>query len=236
MSQNYIQNKNTPNVQLNSKILNASTYLASKMPNANNTRYSNPVESLTIDEITYLQEYLQKIKQNKLNHQNRATDFCDPVQREMPLDWREFNKQKQNINTSNPIPGSRGSATTRMGKKTDNYDYHNPYEYGAKQNQLGQLNRPIDNVMYNNNPNMLNEMGLTKDKFSERFPGQIRNINIESSLIQKEPTHFPGQRDITEKENDRFELLPFDPQDPNHIVWPDMPRGGHPTRIDRLEY
>jgi hypothetical protein len=35
----------------------------------------------------------------------------------------------------------------------------------------------------------------------------------------------------------RFELLPFDPQDTQHIIWKDnMPRGGYPTRTDRLEF
>ena len=70
----------------------------------------------------------------------------------------------------------------------------------------------------------------------KRFPGCVRNVNIESSLLQHEITKTPGQRELTQQDFNRWTHLPFDPQDPKHIVWKDnMPRGGFSTRNDRLE-
>ena len=86
--------------------------------------------------------------------------------------------------------------------------------------------------------NVAQEMrGDLENAYHEKFPGRMRNVNIENSLLQKEMTHIPGQRGTTGKEINRFEQLPFNPQDPRHIVWTDnMPRGGYATRADRLEY
>ena len=78
---------------------------------------------------------------------------------------------------------------------------------------------------------MINQMGISNSHNVDH----IRNINVESRLLQQEATHLPGQKELTEREMDRFELLPFNPQNSNHIVWNDMPRGGIPTRNDRLE-
>lgn len=221
-------------------------YLASKMPSAN-PKHPNPIESLSIEELIYLQTYLQKLIDQKMlpqntitGQQNRATQFYDPITREMPTDWRNFRKPDastfDNNKSDNMVPGSRGGTATRNGKKSENNDYYNPYEYGARQNQLGQLNKPMGKINYNLDQTMLDRMGIGTDNSRGKFPSHIRNVDVESSLLQQESTHLPGQREITQKEVDRFELLPFDPQDPNHIVWPDMPRGGHPTRVDRLEY
>jgi hypothetical protein len=157
------------------------------------------------------------------------------------------------MNRSVPEPITRKSMATRC-RKTDNnserratninielndYEtnkYYNPYEYGAKQNELGSVYKPTYTGPYNNNPDLLQEMGLSDSLYWERFPGDIRNVNLESSLLQREMTHIPGQRELTEKEINRFELLPFDPQDTRHIIWRDnMPRGGYPTRVDRIE-
>lgn len=117
-----------------------------------------------------------------------------------------------------------------------NNTYHNPYEYGARQNSMGMLYKSNYIGPYDANPEDLCQLGGSQISYEETFPGAIRNINIESSLLQKEMTHLPGQRTLTEIEINRFELLPFDPQDTRHIVWSDnMPRGGVPSRIDRLE-
>jgi len=164
---------------------------------------------------------------------NRMTDIYDPVNRGVPE------------------PGSRGATATRSGRKIANEpnsrvenfdscdwmkDFHNPYSYGAKQNELGSVYKPTYTGPYNNNPDLLTEMGLSDSLYWEKFPGDIRNVNLESSLLQREMTHVPGQRELTEKEINRFELLPYDPQDTRHIVWTDnMPRNGYPTRVDRLE-
>ena len=288
---------------LNDKIKNTINYLSQQMPSSQGNR--NPVENLTVEEIAYIQTYLEHIKANKIkqnnqekrNNMNRATDVYDPIDREVPVDWRDYRLPNQQVPSRHewnprtkqldtpgpqlshniPEPGSRGSISTRIGKKmsnqdgytgTNNYnlmntrpmnagptnagpmnagptnanlamatgnDYHNPYEYGARQNHLGFVKRDVVCGPYQNDPSMLNQIGLTQNQSDEKFPGQIRNVNVESYLMQKEATHLPGQREITQKEFDRFQLLPFDPQDPKHIVWNDMPRGGFPTRVDRLE-
>ena len=249
------QNYNRPN-----KFNNATNYMALQMPNVDRN-HPNPIETLTVDELTYLQTYLEQLKANRAKQnnqrepqrlmprgiasaepqrQNRATEIYDPLCRDMPIDWRETRRQDQYNarQTLSPLePGSRGAAATRIGKKTANdfepSNYYNPYEYGARQDQFGQLNKPMVRGPYQNDPAMLNEMGVAGS--CESYPSHIRNVNVESSLLQREATHLPGQREITEKEMDRFQLLPFNPQDTRHIVWSDMPRGGHPTRVDRLE-
>lgn len=114
----------------------------------------------------------------------------------------------------------RYSAFTRNGKKT----YHNPYEYGARQNVMGPLYRAyhVDNY---------SRPGIPVD---DKFPGNVRNVNVESTLWQPQLTHAPGQRQSQVNSIDN--LLPFNPQDTSHIIWQDnMPRGGYPTRTDRLD-
>lgn len=111
--------------------------------------------------------------------------------------------------------------------------YNNPYECGAKQNILeAPLLSPYQGA-YHNDPTVLSNMGLSP--VQNRYD-HIRNIDIESSLFQREMTHLPGQRKISERDYDRFNLLPYDPQNTDHIVWTDdMPRGGYATRNDRIE-
>ncbi|BCS83076.1 hypothetical protein QLL95_gp1047 [Cotonvirus japonicus] len=131
-------------------------------------------------------------------------------------------------------PGSRGSHFTRNGKKSQ---YNNPYECGSRQNMLDNTILKPYTGPYNIDDNLLQQMGINNN-FHGKNPmnSNIRNVNIESSLLQKEMTHLPGQRTISSQETDRFQLLPFDPQDHRHIVWTDdMPRGGYATRADRLE-
>ena len=329
-------------------IKNTIDYMSTKMPSVNSNHY-NPVETLTIRDIEYLQTYLDRLKtkkikesidQNKLEQdvnqknidynkfkngsilgsnanqrfletdndknlsgvktkENRATDIFNPMDREVPIDWRSFTSSQSN--DLQPIFGSTGSIYTRPGKRSQqtfdvklrdkvkhgssvpsltcsfgdkvkhgssvpsltysfgdkvkhgnpspsltcsfgdkvnqNSNYINPYEYGAKQNIMRQHQTQPYNNIYNNNLNTLDTMGISKNMHSEYFPNNIRNVNIESSLLQRETTHNPNQQGITEKEVNRFELLPFDPQDHTHIVWTDnMPRSGYATRTERLEY
>lgn len=185
------------------------------------------LNSLNIDQLDYLEAVVRKIRDNKINKNNI-------MGQNQTLNMHQ-NINPQNIR-QNTEPGSRGSISTRNIKKTENNDYYNPYEYGARQNQLGQLNKPDPKPLYNNDMDILNKMGIARDNADLKFPGNIRNVDIESSLLQKEATHLPGQREITQKDFNRFQYLPFDPQDPNHIVWNDIPRGGLPTRVDRHEY
>lgn len=91
-----------------------------------------------------------------------------------------------------------------------NPTYKNPYECGSKQNSFQPL-------------------------IQDSFPSHIRNINVESDLMQQFSTHLPGQKKELFNQH-RFDYLPFNPQDPNHLVWIDnMPRGGYATRTAREE-
>lgn len=289
------------NINQNNKINMAANYISSRMPSAIQ-QHPNPVESLSVEDIEYLQIYLENIKRssgktinnskqkmnanimpniaNAIPHRatnqttssfpnNRATDIYDPIEREVPVDWREYESSQKVFlpndysHTSNIQfePGVRGAAYTRMPKKsqqtmdrTNNIsqhsnqfkfpdeignftnNYHNPYEHGAKQNSMGSIYKKPYNGPYNNEAITARDLGLSDELYAEKFPGHVRNVNIESSLLQHEMTHLPGQRALTQKDFNRFELLPYDPQDHKHIVWKDnMPRGGYSTRSDRLE-
>lgn len=244
------------------RIRSTANFLANKMPSVNK-KNQNPIDSLSIEDINYLQKYLELIKNKKIasmskintpstnnsegifldnTTKNRTNDIYDPLSREVPVDWRTYKQPSiSQFYQSDFEPGARGAANTRQGKRsqqinndmTNNTVYHNPYEYGAKQNILPSKYKQIYNGPYSVDPLVLNYMGVQN---SDQQPDHIRNINIESSLLQKEMTHGPGQRIVTEKEMNRFELLPFDPQDHHHIVWSDnMPRGGFSTRSERLE-
>ncbi|AZL89430.1 hypothetical protein QKC54_gp0395 [Megavirus baoshan] len=247
--------------QQNNKFKTVLNDIAKKMPSVN-IRSNNPIETLSIEDLAYLQKYIEYIKNQKIYSQkklnttsnnkpnipnnkpnipnnkpniliNRANEIYDPIGREVPIDWRNWknNTFTPNMENNNLEPGCRGSSSTRMGKRSQYNntinDYHNPYEYGARQDSLQvPINEPYIGP-YDND---------SCKNMSDYFPDHIRNINVESSLMQREMTHLPGQREITEKDYDRFQLLPFDPQDHKHIVWTDnMPRGGYSTRSNRLE-
>lgn len=183
-----------------------------------------------------VQNALPNFSQNipNLVPQNRMTDL--------------YNPDNNDLTTCNYLL-NRPQTMTRGGRKTTNdgvqwksinatpnNTYHNPYEYGARQNEFGALHKPYYTGPYQINEQMSTQMGLPDPLYLEQFPGAIRNVNVESFLYQSENTHLPGQRNLTQKEINRFELLPFDPQDVRHIVFEDnMPRGGYATRVDRLE-
>lgn len=209
------------------KVSNALNFLAKKMPH--NQDSPNPLADLTVDDINYLQAYLEKVKCEKMR--NRQKPF--PENQESSNDSR-FSRLSSLSRSDMNFPESRPLHPTRTGKKSNvGYSfcdvcdgaYYNPYEYGAKQDsELGTLlsQRSQD-------PQSTQPIG------SNGYPG-IRNIGVESILMQKEMTKLPGQKEITERDFDRFHYLPFNPQNPDHIVWSDnMPRGGVSTREDRLE-
>ncbi|QGR53881.1 hypothetical protein [Moumouvirus maliensis] len=218
-----------------------------KLPSVN-LNSKNPIETLSVEDLVYLQKYIEHIKLQKLKQKNntnkttlpinRANEIYDPINREIPVDWRDWRTMESSpvYNQQGTEPGSRGSSSTRIGKKSQQNlgtgDYHNPYECGSRQDSLHVPFLKPYNGPYNNNTNMLNNMGI----HDQQIPDHIRNINVESSLMQREMTHLPGQREITEKNYNRFNLLPFDPQDQRHILWSDnMPRGGYSTRNDKLD-
>lgn len=181
------------------KLKNTIDYLARKMPSVD-PRSSDPVETLSIDDIVYLQVYLENIKTIKMENMSKL----------------------KKINNSTTF------------RKIQEDNYYNPYECGARQNILHPTVLTPHQGPYANDPTTLQQMGVQSTKGT--IPSHIRNIDIESYFLQKEMTHLPGNREITERTYDRFDLLPFDPQDTRHIIWSDnMPRGGYPTRNDRLE-
>ena len=119
--------------------------------------------------------------------------------------------------------------------------YVNPYELNKKKNELGPVSLPSyeDNHTYEAQPtlngtNLQQSLSLTSDMYEQKFPGGMRNINIESALQQHEYDPYRtgrGQRQLTEQTFNRFSYLPYNPQNPNNLVWSDnMPRGGHATR------
>lgn len=191
-----------------SNVQTAANYLANKLqPNNNST---NPVEALNLEELAYLQKYLEALLVKKIKQQN-------------------LDNGKSNVKIQ---PGSRGSECTRQKRSTQYTNYQNPYEYGARQNPLPPkyIEPYVGN--YDLDTDIINQMGISNYQHTDH----IRNIGVESSLLQQEMTHLPGQRELTEIEFDRFEQLPFNPQNSNHIIWNDnMPRGGYSTRNDRLE-
>ncbi len=253
--------------QLNNKLKNTIDYMSDKMSNVNQNHPNpvellNPEDIAYLQ--SYLEQIkIKKLhQQSKPNNEpintynnnmpfrsNHATDIYDLNKRDVPVNWNIYSNPNLNQINTKIDPSVRGPTNTRTGKKSQQNigsnnmnpnrvnDYYNPYEYGAKQNSLPPIYKQPYHGPYYNDTNILNNMGVPENAYHEKFPGRMRNVNIENSLLQKEMTHIPGQRGTTGKEINRFEQLPFNPQDPRHIVWTDnMPRGGYATRADRLEY
>lgn len=221
-------------LQMNPQMNLATNYMVDKMkPNSN----SHSVDILTPDEISYMQAYLEQVKVNKLKQLNMTPNTNTNMN---PIINRTFDIGPNVLQQQQYIDADHFSTYTRLGKKSS-ADYYNPYEYGAKQNQLPP-NIKVPHVgtfssRESAEPNKIAafNLGIEDSLYYENFPGRVRNVNVESSLLQKEMTHGHGQRATTSLEANRFEQLPFNPQDTRHIVWDDeMPRGGYSTRNDRL--
>lgn len=249
-------------LKLNQKMTNATTYLSSKLDRTS-IDVLDPNEITYIQ--AYL-EQIKIVKLNSNPGQNTKPVVSNRDRNQVQVEFRNghgsgtpqhyvdrswstnapnSNQFQQQTSLTNDL---RPNSSTRFGKKTANNDYYNdnvnvnstsyynPYEYGSKQNQLPPTHHIPYTGPYENNPTISGPMGLTDNLYSEKFPGKVRNVNVESTLMQREMTHLPGQREITESEVNRFELLPFDPQDTKHIVWTDnMPRGGYSSRNAKLE-
>lgn len=195
----------------------------------------DPIGKMSINDIIRLQSYLEKIKTEKINYVRSIVQQLYP-------------RSDRNVQ-----PGQRGSIPTRTGKKiqqtfdhpsnfitqTDPYesqdfltsrpDYYNPYEHGPKQNVLPAQYYSQDNKYYND-PDIMHKIGAN-DTLNDR----VKNVNVESGLLHSENSRIHGKGKITTNEIDRFNYLPFDPQDTNHIVWnDDMPQGGYATRNQRM--
>ena len=98
-----------------SKINNAVNYMASAMPSANHQN-TNPIDTLSIEDIKYLQIYLEKLREKKVAQNksqsnsnqtrsncnqdpnsytipvSRANDMYNPLEKEVPvpIDWKAF--------------------------------------------------------------------------------------------------------------------------------------------------
>ena len=240
-------NVGKPQLQLNNKLRRITDNMVGEFIAKTPTTEHSSVNNLNPDEITYLQAYLEQVKIQQINKQavQPNTKKCISVGG-APMGNR-MTEQRFGRTEINPVPGNRGGMATRS-KKSNNSDpeqlrtnidssaYYNSYEVGARQNELGSLYKPTYTGPYNVGSELLADIGLDNRMYWEKFPGDVRNVNVESLLYQGETTHIPGQKEVTEKEINRFEMLPFDPQDTRHILWKDnMPRGGYPTRVDRLE-
>ena len=249
------------------RVSNALNYMASKM----HKESYNPIDSLTPEEINYLQTYLESKKKNmqrdpqsnvsqnsidspssknmptSIYNQPRRVDRLGQDREIQQMHLKKFQTNKpilyrnsrinelDPIDSDIPVPLERGSMSTRIGKKIDN-NYVNPYEYGGRQNNLGPQMLTTYMGPHCTTENLINSMGISEQDYYQQFPNGIRNLDVESPLIQGEYTHYPGQKEITMIEQNRFNLLPFDPQDTKHIIWNDnMPRNGYPTREDRME-
>ena len=114
--------------------------------------------------------------------------------------------------------------------------YRNPYEYGAPQRDrsFGLIQRGRHLGPYSSNDEMMAKMGLSRRDYVDEFGNGIRNVNVESPLIQGELGRAPRRNNVTQQDVSgyAFNQLPFDPQ---KVVWEDnYPLGGVSTRVDRL--
>jgi hypothetical protein len=126
---------------------------------------------------------------------------------------------------------------TRHSKRQDLNFYKNPYEHGARQYGFGDLSRDPYLGPYSLEGSSLDQMGIEPNQYYHRAPNGIRNVDVETGLSRNEMSRRPKQSGLSQVELNRFELLPWDPQDHRHIVWEDnLPRGGVSTRNERLEY
>ncbi len=133
-------------------------------------------------------------------------------------------------------------------KKTNNV-FHNPYSYGSPQNEFGMITQNRNIGIGGTLPNLdlveqdrvmrlgTNSCVSVSNPNANPNPMGIRNVALESPLITGENSRInPKQSGISMIELNRFEQLPWNPQEVAHIVFKNgMPRGGISTRIDKLE-
>lgn len=164
---------------------------------------SSNINNLTVKDIEYLQASLESIKKQKIAEEKNK---------------QIINAKISNSDWNNSINRSNSKKELDKMKFGNMNCYKNPYEIGSKQNSYGMIYmQHIDNSEYDN----------------EKFPGCIRNVNVESSLLQSGASKMPGQRNLTQCENNRFAYTPFCHR---NAVWnDDMPRGGYATRAERQD-
>jgi hypothetical protein len=222
---------------INREVASHSGFLNNIRPNRAADVYDPISREVPVDWRTYTTSNPSPSVSHQLEPGSRGSSNTRVGKRsQQNMDMMNNYSLNERVNHNGTITPGNYIVPERVGSTIPKH-YYNPYEYGAKQNSLPPTYKQPYIGPYDNDSDILINMGVPENMYQEKFPGQIRNVNVESSLLQKEMTHIPGQREITEKEINRFELLPFDPQDTRHIVWTDnMPRNGYPTRTERLEY
>jgi hypothetical protein len=198
-----------------------------------NPHPSSRYQYMSIGELDDMQKKIDTVKEAKIEEAynsypiSRRTCVKSKDPQWLPPNNKSFNYPDQNAINFRLQPRTTASLNP----------YYNQYEYGCKQDTFGDLSRDPYLGPYSLHASSLETMGLTPNEYLYNNPNGIRNLDVESVLFQKEMARRPRQSGLTQIEFDRFEELPWDPQDVRHIVWEDgLPQGGLSTRNDRLEY
>jgi len=187
--------------------------------------------------------YQQTYNNDRTYVNDRNTGFNDRRFNDNQVIQRNF--QHQFADGSNWNEQQNGQHNSRAGfdqfgnpygTGNSNPDYYNPYEYGSRQAPLEARNLEQYSNEWESNYDALDDLGVSARQYMERFPGETKNVNIETPLIYGQMTKQRGNRRIMENPVDRFDFLYFNPQDPRHLTWNDMPRGGFSTRLDENDY
>lgn len=192
---------------------------------------------LSVGELDQMQNRIQTEKQTRLEE---AYDSF-PISRRTCVQNRNphWKKPEGNYQQTFNYPDQRAIDFKLEERTTASLNpYYNQYECGSKQGTFGDISRDPYLGPYALNPSNLEGMGLTPNQYMfNNNPNGIRNVVVESVLFQREMARRPRQSGLSQIEFNRFEELPWDPQDVRHIVWEDgLPQGGISTRNDRLEY
>lgn len=206
---------------------------------------------MSYNELVRYQKQIEAERQRRLwaMQQQTNTKTCNNggrLDRDL-LIQRDFMQQQNNYGRwNNDAQGSMQYVQNRntgysngspFGTGPNNPQYENPYEYGSKQLPLEARNLPVYVGPYNSDYDNVAELNLSPEQLLQQFPGETKNVNIESPLIHGQTTKLRGNRTLMELPLDRYDFPYFDPQDPTHIVWSDnMPRGGYSTRLDDKHY
>jgi len=210
------------------------------------------VSQLTYNELNDYQRKIENERQRRLwaMSQQTNTKTCSRLNRD-ELIQRDFRQQVDNYNCGRWNNNTQGGSDyidrnmvagfnpdgSPFGTGSNNPVYQNPYEYGSRQISLEARNLPVYDGVWDADIDNILEMNLKPWQLTEKFPGESKNVNVESPLIQGQVTKLRGNRTLMELPMDRFEFPYFDPQDARHIVWSDnMPRGGYSTRLDDKHY
>lgn len=181
-------------------------------------------QSLNNQELAQLQSFIIRIIESRNTSSLPTQDRTNIGVHRLQQDVNQINM----IVDTQHVPLNNGGDMTRQ-FRTDKI-VKNPYSYGVDHKMLDPQVQTVYQGQYLNNPEMIRDMGLNPQHHSYSNNG-IRNTDVESSLVQSEGTHTPGQHTTLPSEVDRFNILPFNPQNPDGYTWRDnMPRGGYSTR------